>query len=75
MTSSPRLGDHTLEFINLRLRTSKCTEPLLRQLAGTLVFAVTEEFNNTTLIRRKAKYHYVSYVLTSKAIIAEPRLQ
>ena len=50
MTSSPGVGDHTLELVNLGLSTSEGTKTLLRQLACALVLAVTEEFDDTTLV-------------------------
>ena len=75
VTSSPRLGNHTLQLIDLRLGTTESTElsptvrlllndhhlpeeeqekgntyPLLGQLAGTLILAVSEQFDDTALI-------------------------
>jgi hypothetical protein len=53
-TSSSRLGDHSLQIVNLPLRTSEGTEPLLCQFSGTLVLAVSQQFDHTTLIGSQA---------------------
>lgn len=50
VTSSSGLSNNVLEILNLRLRTTESTEPLLRQLTGTLVLAVSEEFDHAALI-------------------------
>jgi hypothetical protein len=50
VTSSSRLSNDTLQLINLRLRTTESTEPLLRQLTRTLVLAVSEEFDDSALV-------------------------
>jgi len=50
MTSSPGFGDDVCKIFHLCLGTSKGTKPLLRQLTGTLVLAVSEQFNDTTLV-------------------------
>lgn len=50
VTSPPGVGDNTLELVDLGLSTTECTESLLCQLACALVLAVTEEFDDTTLI-------------------------
>jgi hypothetical protein len=55
VTSATGLSNNTLELVDLRLGTTESTEPLLGQLAGTLVLAVTEEFDNTALVWGKAK--------------------
>ena len=49
------LGDDTLELIDLGLSTAERTETLLCQLTGTLVLAVAEEFDNTTLVWGEAR--------------------
>lgn len=66
MASSPSLGDHTLQLINLGLRTAESPEPLLRQLTGTLVLAVTEQFDDATLIWRKSTDQWISYIALGK---------
>jgi len=53
MSCSPRLGDNPLELVNLFLCAAESSEPLLCELAGTLVLAITEQFDDTLLIRRK----------------------
>lgn len=52
--STTRLGDDALELIDLSLGTAKGTEPLLGQLTGTLVLAVSEQFDDTTLVGGEA---------------------
>lgn len=54
LVSTTGLGDDALELIDLSLGTAKGTEPLLGQLTGTLVLAVAEKFDNTTLIGSEA---------------------
>jgi hypothetical protein len=56
--STTGLGDDALELIDLSLGTAKGTEPLLGQLTGTLVLAVAEEFDDTTLIGSEAVGKY-----------------
>jgi len=48
---SPGFGDNTGEFVDLLLRAAKGTESLLRQLAGTLIFAVADQFDDPFLVR------------------------
>jgi len=50
VASSPGFSNHTLQLVDLRLGTTESTEPLLSQLTRTLVLAVSEEFDNTTLV-------------------------
>ncbi len=52
--STTRLGDDALELIDLSLGTAEGTEPLLGQLTGTLVLAVSEQFDDTTLVGGEA---------------------
>jgi len=52
-SSAARLSDDTLELINLSLGTAEGTEPLLRELAGTLVLGVAEQLNDTALVGSK----------------------
>jgi len=54
MPCSPRLGDDLCHLIHLSLGTAERTEPLLGELASTLILAVTEQFNDTTLIWRQS---------------------
>lgn len=44
------LGDDALELIDLGLGAAEGTETLLGQLAGTLVLAVAEEFDDAALV-------------------------
>jgi hypothetical protein len=53
-SSTAGLGDDTLELIDLGLSAAERTKTLLCQLTGTLVLAVAEEFDNTTLVWGKA---------------------
>lgn len=48
--SAARLGDDTLELVDLRLGTAEGSEPLLRELAGALVLAVAQQLNNAALV-------------------------
>jgi hypothetical protein len=64
MTSSSRLSNDTLQLINLRLRTTESTEPLLRQLTCTLVLAVSEEFDNSALVWCKSIIIVSAHTLT-----------
>jgi len=50
VTSSSALSNDTLELVDLGLSTTESTEPLLCELTGTLVLAVAEKFDDTTLI-------------------------
>jgi hypothetical protein len=54
MGSSAGLGDDSLELVNLGLSTAEGTETLLCELAGALVLAVAEEFDNATLVWGKS---------------------
>jgi len=54
VASTARLGDDTLELIDLLLGTAKGTEPLLGELAGTLVTGVAEQLNDTALVGGEA---------------------
>ena len=56
VTSSSGLSDHALQLINLRLGTAKGTEPLLRKLTGSLVLAVSEQFDDTALVWGKSVF-------------------
>lgn len=73
MTSSSRVGDDTLELIDLGLGASEGTElfpcqsavvgeavgrtySLLCELAGTLVLAVSQQLNDTTLVWGKSMH-------------------
>ena len=51
---SAGLGDDSLELVDLGLGTAEGAEPLLGQLAGTLVLAVAEEFNDAALVGGEA---------------------
>jgi hypothetical protein len=64
VTSSSRLSNDTLQLINLRLRTTESTEPLLRQLTCTLVLAVSEEFDNSALVWCKSIIIVSAHTLT-----------
>jgi len=55
MSSSPRLSNDTLQVFDLRLRTSKGTEPLLGQLSRTLVLAVSKKFDDSALVWCKSR--------------------
>lgn len=50
MTRPPALGDHLGHLVHLSLRTAEGAEPLLSELAGALVLAVAEEFDNAALV-------------------------
>jgi len=50
VTGSAGVGDDTLEFVDLGLGTTEGTESLLCEFTGTLVFAVSEQFNDTLLV-------------------------
>lgn len=50
MTGPSGLSDDTLELVDLGLSTAEGTEPLLCELTGTLVLAVTEQFNDTAFV-------------------------
>lgn len=54
MTGSARVGDDTLEFVDLGLSTTEGTESLLGKLTGTLVLAVSEQFDDTLLVWGKS---------------------
>ena len=54
MASTAGLGNDALELVDLLLGTAEGAEPLLRQLAGTLVAAVAEQLDDTALVRGKA---------------------
>lgn len=47
------LGDDSLHVLNLFLATGEGTEPLLGELASSLVLSVSQKFDDTTLIRGK----------------------
>lgn len=51
---SAGLGDDAGQLVNLSLGTAKGSEPLLRQLAGTLVLGVAQQLNDATLVGGKA---------------------
>ena len=50
VTSSSRLGDDTLQLVDLALGATKGTEPLLCELTGALVLAVSEEFDDAAFV-------------------------
>lgn len=50
MTGPPALGDDLGHLVNLALGAAEGSESLLCELAGTLVFAVAEEFDNAALV-------------------------
>jgi len=54
VASPPALSDDTGHLVDLSLRTAEGAEPLLRELAGTLVLGVTEEFDDAALVRGEA---------------------
>jgi hypothetical protein len=54
VSGTARLGDDALELVDLLLGTAEGTEPLLGELTGTLVLAVTEQLNDTALVGGKA---------------------
>lgn len=49
-TSPPALCDHVGHLLDLGLGAAEGTEPLLRELARALVFAVAEEFDYAALV-------------------------
>lgn len=53
VTGPAGLGDDALELIDLLLGTAEGTEPSLGQLAGSLVLAVAEQFNDSALVGGK----------------------
>lgn len=64
MTGPPALGNDLGHLIDLSLRTAESTESLLRKLAGTLVLAVTEEFDDAALVWSKTIDGVVSVLFT-----------
>ncbi len=50
MASSSRLGDDTLQLVDLALSTTEGTEPLLCELTSALVFTVSEEFDDAAFV-------------------------
>jgi hypothetical protein len=50
VTSPSRLGNDLGHLVHLSLRAAERTEPLLRQLAGALVLAVPQQFDDAALI-------------------------
>jgi hypothetical protein len=54
VTGTTRLSDDTLELVDLLLGTNEGSEPLLGELAGTLVLGVAEKFDDTALVGGKA---------------------
>ena len=54
MASTLALGDDAGHLVNLSLATAEGTEPLLRELARTLVLGVAEEFDNAALVGGEA---------------------
>jgi hypothetical protein len=61
VSGTARLGDDALELVDLLLGTAEGTEPLLGELTGTLVLAVTEQLNDTALVGGKAGRSEVSF--------------
>jgi len=55
VTSPPGLGNDALELVHLLLGANKGAQLLLGELAGTLVLAVAEKFNNAALIGGEAR--------------------
>jgi hypothetical protein len=53
VTSAARLSDNALELVDLGLGTAEGTESLLGELTGTLVLGVTEQLNDSALVRGK----------------------
>jgi len=53
-TSSSRFGNDSLQIVDLSLRTAESTKSLLGQLSRSLVLAVSQQFDNTALIRSQA---------------------
>ena len=54
VTGPPRLGDDLGHLVHLSLGAAEGTEPLLRQLARTLVLAVPEQFDDAALVGGQA---------------------
>lgn len=54
VASTARLSDDALELVDLSLGTAKGSEPLLRELTGTLVTAVAEQLNAALLVGAQA---------------------
>lgn len=54
VASTLALGDDAGHLVNLSLATAEGTEPLLRELARTLVLGVAEEFDNAALVGGEA---------------------
>lgn len=50
MTGSPALSDDLCHLVDLALGTAESSESLLCELAGALVLAVSEEFDNAALV-------------------------
>ena len=50
VSCSPALSDDLGHFVDLSLRTAEGAQPLLCQLTGTLVLAVAQQFDYTSLI-------------------------
>ena len=54
MSRPPGLGNHALELVDLGLGAAKGAELLLGELAGALVLAVAEEFDDAALVGGEA---------------------
>lgn len=63
VASTLALGDDAGHLVNLSLATAEGTEPLLRELARTLVLGVAEEFDNATLVGGEAVHDGLVQVL------------
>lgn len=50
VASTAGVGNDALELVDLSLGTAKGTEPLLSELAGTLVTGVAEQLNDAALV-------------------------
>jgi len=51
---TPALLDHGAQLLHLPLGPEKSSQPLLGQLPGLFVLAVSQQFHRTTLIRRES---------------------
>jgi len=49
-TRPSRLGNDARQLIDLPLRTTESTEPLLGQLSRTLILAVSQQFDDSSLV-------------------------
>ena len=54
MASTLALGDDAGHLVDLSLAAAEGAEPLLRELTGTLVLGVAEEFDNAALVGGEA---------------------